>query len=581
MTRERTAMTRLIACFALGALYASAQMTTEQRVVDFQTMASGYAKRYAPANWKIQAVRFNMFELGPWLTRVRAAKDDLEFYEICMEYVAGFQDTHSSYSMPSQATAWLGFAVDIYDGKVLIEQITRALLPEAGFPLQVGDEVVSVDGQTPEQLITYFSRFLKMGNPRATRRDAADSITFRWQGQIPRMLDLGESAQVVIRNAMGETSTHTIPWIKTATPVKNIGPVPTPRSEADLYHETIDGIRKQSGIGLWDLNPGSKLLRGVTLDDEGAEQPRRYVLGLGARAPIFTFPQGFTQRLGRTGADLFYSGTYMSQGQRIGYIRIPNFAPPSTALALQQFETEITFMQANTDGLVVDLMRNTGGGCIGLEYARRLIPRPFWFFGESLRPTLAMITSVQLNLERLIALRAERWLIDTIQFQLDALKSAYENGRGMTGGLPACSPTFENEPARNAQGQITAYAKPMIFLQDEFSISFGDIFPAMMQDNRRGPIVGLRSNGAGGSVSGFQAGYYSEAITRNTNSIVLRREPVKTPEFPEAPYIENIGVRPDIELDYMTRENLMERGRPFVDAFTRIMVDHIRASTPE
>jgi hypothetical protein len=56
---------------------------------------------------------------------------------------------------------------------------------------------------------------------------------------------------------------------------------------------------------------------------------------------------------------------------------------------------------------------------------------------------------------------------------------------------------------------------------------------------------------------------------------MTRREPIVTTDLPTAPYIENIGVRPDIELDYMTRENLMNRGTPFVNAFTRILLDQI------
>jgi hypothetical protein len=91
-------------------------------------------------------------------------------------------------------------------------------------------------------------------------------------------------------------------------------------------------------------------------------------------------------------------------------------------------------------------------------------------------------------------------------------------------------------------------------------------------------MVGMRSNGAGGSVSGWPVGTYSESSAGNTNSLVTRIAPIVTNDLPAAPYVENIGVRPDIELDYMTRDNLMNRGRPFVEAFTRIIVDHIRAS---
>ncbi len=35
--------------------------------------------------------------------------------------------------------------------------------------------------------------------------------------------------------------------------------------------------------------------------------------------------------------------------------------------------------------------------------------------------------------------------------------------------------------------------------------------------------------------------------------------------------------RPDIQLDYMTRDNLMNRGKTFVDSFTKIIVDKILA----
>ena len=66
-------------------------------------------------------------------------------------------------------------------------------------------------------------------------------------------------------------------------------------------------------------------------------------------------------RLGTQPAHFFFSGTYASNGVRIGLLRIPNEAPPSTSVALQQLNQEIAFFNANTDVLVVDITRNTGG----------------------------------------------------------------------------------------------------------------------------------------------------------------------------------------------------------------------------
>jgi hypothetical protein len=91
----------------------------------------------------------------------------------------------------------------------------------------------------------------------------------------------------------------------------------------------------------------------------------------------------------------------------------------------------------------------------------------------------------------------------------------------------------------------------------------------------------MRTGGLGGSVSAWPAGFYGEASATNTNSLVVRRDNVISPDMPAAPFVENIGVIPDIELDYMTRSNLLSRGRDFVNAFTRIIDDEIAKSKPQ
>ena len=57
---------------------------------------------------------------------------------------------------------------------------------------------------------------------------------------------------------------------------------------------------------------------------------------------------------------------------------------------------------------------------------------------------------------------------------------------------------------------------------------------------------------------------------------LLRQAPVVTDDFPATPLIENVGVRPDVQIDYMTKDNLLKSGRPFVDAFTKAITDEIK-----
>ena len=86
--------------------------------------------------------------------------------------------------------------------------------------------------------------------------------------------------------------------------------------------------------------------------------------------------------------------------------------------------------------------------------------------------------------------------------------------------------------------------------------------------------------GAGGSVEAWEAGSYSLGSTSVTESLMNRGHDVFTGRhrkgsFPPAPYVENIGVRPDVRVDYMTSDNLYQSGKPFVDAFVTAIVNQI------
>lgn len=76
----------------------------------------------------------------------------------------------------------------------------------------------------------------------------------------------------------------------------------------------------------------------------------------------------------------------------------------------------------------------------------------------------------------------------------------------------------------------------------------------------------------------WEGGSYSLGFADVTESLMYRNKDVTTPDYGVTRYIENVGVRPDIESDYMTADNLRTGGAAFVDAFSRAIVDLIRNS---
>jgi hypothetical protein len=554
---------RVAAWAVLASATGFGQLTTEQKLADFRHLAALYAKQYAPYEWKLAAERFDLLEIGEWLDRARATRDDLEFYDLMIEYVARLNDAHDAYTLPSTFSATLGFGVDIYDGRVLVNFINRPRLPAAEYPFQIGDELVSVDGRDVESLLAEFARYAVAGNPRSTRRNAADRITTRPQSRMPRAVELGERAEVVIRRAGGALERYSLPWIKTGLEMRAAGPVPAPerRPAAGFEPDPLAPLRE---------------LQNCELPPEAA------VRGLGARTPVFVLPAGFSQRLGRAPADVFFSGVFPAQGYRIGFLRIPGYSPSDSAAALDQFRREIAYFQENTDGLIVDDMRNAGGSIAYVNaLLQHLIPYRFRVVGFEIRATSNWVVRFSTALESARARGAETSLVRLYEAILADLMTANRENRGRTGPLPLDDAALDREPVREANGAIAAYTKPLLVLVDEFSASGGEAFAATLQDNRRAVLLGMRTMGAGGSVVTVEVGSYSEGSTGMTQALMNRGSAVVTAEYPAAPYIENIGVRPDIEVDFMTRETLLNGGRAFVEAFTAAMVEHIRASGGE
>ena len=130
----KTLILSLILISASSAVHAQ-NLTPAQKEADFRYLASLYSTYYAPIDWKKQLFNFDALAIKPWLDRVAQTKTDLDFYEVCVAYVAGLNDTHDSFTLPSDFVARLGFTTDVYDGVLLIDSINRTTTPRQGLSL--------------------------------------------------------------------------------------------------------------------------------------------------------------------------------------------------------------------------------------------------------------------------------------------------------------------------------------------------------------------------------------------------------------------------------------------------------------
>lgn len=545
-------MLRIIAVAILYAGISSAALTREQKLSDFRNLADLLAKRYAFADWKRQAIRFDPFDIAPWLDRVSRTTNDVEFLEVMVEYVAALKDGHSGYFIASTFRANLGFMVDLYGDQALVDSIDRTLLPQDRFPFAVGDELVSIDGKSPQELMQGFAKYIGEGNPRLARRSAADMLTFRLQSLLPRAHEIPDEAQVQIRRENGEMASYTMSWNKRGTPLISIPPSPTLRGPSAFAE---DGLNLLAA-------PKISLL---------PEHP--HITGIGQRNPIFALPaEGFQQRAGVSRTDPIVSGIFTVGEKKIGYVRVPTF---STSTPTTRAIAEIQMFKSTTDALIVDLMRNPGGNvCVGEILLSAVMRDKFKGFNAEIQFTWNDYLLTKDEIERLRRTGGPQDEIAEAEALLSTLDQALSSGKSRTSAIAICGATDERSPLRNREtGDILSYDKPVILLVDDASASTAEIVAALFQDAGRGIVVGTRTAGAGGSVTSRSVGIYSEGGASYAITVGVRSKTIASEDLPAAPYIENIGVRPDVTLDYMTRDNLFETGKPFLTRLLEIAVE--------
>jgi hypothetical protein len=590
-----------------------ADLTPTQKTIDFMQLVALYDVNYAPYELKRDVFGFDLLKIQPWLDQIGKSTTDVDFYDICVRYVASLQDSHDEFTILSDYDAWLHMNGDIYDGKFLIDFIDRAYLPAKNFPFTIGDQLISVDGVAVADLLTKFQPYAVNGssNPVSRQRLAAATITERFQGWYP-LAAVGPTATIVVQRKSGALETDIIPWDITGTLVTSAGVIPAPATQASRLARAARAVRR-SGIQLivrkgfdpGDVEPGDAapqanpwlaatpdpLYQPDTSDAEPDPVPPDYMApllkldnmraasadairgsGLGPfdnPFPVFNPPAGFKLRLGGASTDSFVSGTFTSGPATIGFIRIPSFAPSSTTTAVRQFSTEIQYFQQNTDGLVVDIMGNGGGSlCYGNTLASYLIPFVWQGVSEQLRASLTWQLSFSSALESAKANGAPAWVVATYTAYLDQIKKALGQNRGRTGRLPLCSAVFETFPP-TASGNVLSYTKPVLVLTDNFTLSTAESFTMSLQDNKRATIFGTRTDGGGGNVVGYsEITAYSQGDTRVTEGLIQRLNPVAANGFPASLFYDGVGIQPDMAQDYMTADNLSTGGAAFVTAFT-------------
>ncbi len=511
---------------------------------------------YAPAEHKEQLHGWDLRRVFAEAKRqVQAMKPPTVegFQQILKRLVATARDYHVSVNFHSSARSTLPFSVSGADEngtrKYFVTHIDREHLDERSFPYEPGIEVTHFDGrpvgEVVQELMDRSGQAVEL-----TDRALAEFALTKRSGV--RGMDTPDRPIILtLRDADGREFEHQLAWNHYSESAK------TP---AELGGETLKPHMLAAG-GVPSKSAAPLVLEASANDMQLPSWDARFEAdgdphGLGAK-------RSFLPRLGEVveeaeADDLFDWYIYENDdGKRVGVLRIPSYTPDDAELSVERFAEITRHLQERTDGLVIDQHNNPGGSVFYLyALASLLTDKPLPTPKHEMKITQAEVMRAKQLVDVTNALKgapksgdlARTIFGETVQgypvgsqfahFIHDYAKhilKEFESGKSMTGpshvfGVDQINP-YPDVDAR--------YTKPILFLANERCFSGGDFMPAILQDAGRATVMGNRTAGAGGYVSGIESGNLMGVRSISVTGSVAMRASQKR--------IEDLGVEPDVQ----------------------------------
>lgn len=479
-------------------------LTPQEKHDEFTALATLIRASYGPYELKSKTLKVDLNEMVDRYSKVAAKATNLEFYYLVNRFVAEFRDSHFGTRIKTDHVAKLGFVADRIENKALIDEIDRKQIPEASFPFQKGDEIVTFGGKPTEEVVKELGTYLGSGNPETNLRSATQLLGFRNNAAVPPQR--GKVELTIRRGTSNLIEKATLEWKQTGA-------------------ELLEDVPPAAWYG--PQRPMDYLDLSVRAFDVLPRTEKSFRCSGETRVAI---PSDATHIIDKP----FVAYYHPTPKGNVGYLRIPHYSwtgaggKSENDLRLKQYEYAVDRLERNTVALVIDQDHNCGGSVALVENMVSLFAnKPF--------PGLQF---------QFLATRGEYLLFKS---WLDEESELTLEGAGFTEVLGLMKKTWlkgdRMTPKTTFSGGLLKqpnpihYTHPVLVLADEMSGSGGDAFPAMMQGYGFAKLMGSRTMGAGGHVEEFAPLNYSANTLRMTKSLFYH--PNGTP-------IENNGASPDV-----------------------------------
>ncbi|MCB0361803.1 MAG: protease-like activity factor CPAF [Bdellovibrionales bacterium] len=530
----------------------SSYETQTLKAIDF--IEDVFSVSYAPKEWKRKQSNWDLLQVTDrarqHVAGMGAELDQKSAQQILRKLLGSAQDYHVAIHFYGTENASLPIEIRSAENRFFVVWIDRKKLPEKSFPVKVGDEITSFRGRP---VLEERDDVLGELNHNVSETDQSLSEMYLTRRFARTGLKVPSGPVDIEVNRTDEKETKTISH-------QLIWDYEKEKIGFSLQSEPVGSLtEKKSNHHLADLS----MTWGNWFDwDSVSEVEEENPYRIGSKK---SYVPEMGSILWKEEKDKkFHAYTFRTdEGQIYGFIRIPSYGAGESEA--KEFLGLIEKMEKQTDALLIDQVNNPGGSVFYLyALVSMLTDKPLITPKHRMAITQYDVNEALDDLDKLKDVKTEeeakKVLGETmggypISYQLvqffrsysQFLVDEWNRGARLTSpyflGIDKVLPHPEHH-----------YTKPILVLINETDFSGGDFFPAILQDNQRARLMGVRTAGAGGYVRGVSFPNFLGISGFSVTSSIAERVDLNP--------IENLGVTPDVSYS-LTAEDYQKEFAPY------------------
>lgn len=500
-------------------------LSAAERAQDYDQLLMLFKSYYGPYQYKESRFGFKIDDVHAALkAQAVASTSDEEFAGAVMKFGAQLHDSHVqivvSNTSGGVATYTVPVVITPIEDRAIIADVKKETAET--YDLEVGDEVLKIDGRAPFDYLPTILKYRASANPLSDKHFIFYALSR--PSYMTELTPTRNAVRLAIRKIDGSEKTVELTWqMKTYSENRRALLPPAHLDLSVAVAEDINGViayRQQMG----QVDP-------IFINEKSQEQ--------------YNFVKVYPSDSARKALGLandekppIYAALYRYNGKTILLMRQATYSPKDykSDVYLKAYQALMKEYQPLADVLVLDQTHNPGGSYCGSFYD---------LFGRD-------------NDHQAVQyMRADRKWINDLLFGTEddpspttpdearlytswalQIEKAYDQGRFLSEAIPL----FTNSPY--VQPQAVTWTKPMLLLIDELAGSCGDLFPMLVKANGRAKLFGQRTMGAGGNVEEVGVLPNSQIHIRLTRGLFFPFSPDRGPNPGE--FVENNGVTPDV-----------------------------------